>query len=191
MDIFNKQFSAADVAEAAEISPNSLQNWLKRGVIVGHRNIEGGGSPGRHRRFSWFNVMEIAIAGQLIETGLQPSDAFQAGAMFAHTAPGKSGWVGGRADKTPLRLPGAPFHYSHGDTMLAVRGDRTLVAAVSDFRDHMHMLAKMGRPKGLVIINVTQIFVQVVQNLGLGKPNEILDEMYPVDAAAKQGNCID
>src|SRR6056297_1888335 len=106
MEIQEHTFSAGEVTKAADISASTLQNWIKRSVIIGHRDIKGGGSQGRHRRFSWFNVMEISIAAALVKTGVTDLPrAFDAAQKIAHTG------------DFPRR-PGFPFHHNHGDTWL-------------------------------------------------------------------------
>jgi hypothetical protein len=167
--IHTRQFSAGEVAQAAEIRPATLQNWIKRGVMIGHRNIEGGGGPGRHRRFSWGNVMEVVTVAALIDVGVSDlKAAFGIAQMFAHSGegplPGKPG-----------RLPGMPYDPEHGRTLMFVSGGE---AEIFPFKpgDDVFSLARaaLSRPEAMVVLDLLEIFDRACVSLGL-HPNELLE----------------
>lgn len=180
MNIFLEKFSTGQVIAATGVPNATLQSWLKRGIIVGHRNIEGGGSPGVHRRFSFCNLMEIALAKALIDAGLSDLNfAFGAARHFAHAGTGRS-------EFTPERDPGLPFESTAdrpGTTMLAACQDRHYLAfcgadtdAISDIR------SGLGGPIGFVVVDVSELFDRVMASLHY-HPEEVLEAAY-----AKNGN---
>ncbi|MCE6960564.1 MerR family transcriptional regulator [Cereibacter sphaeroides] len=177
-------FSASQVSELTGVSNDNIQNWIKRKLIVGHREIKGGGSQGRHRRFTFHNVMEIALIAALSEAGLSASDAARAAPMFAHTS------GGGTFEDTPARDPGLPFHFKHGWTYFAVGRERTteeLWKPGEEYDTFGRIIEKVG--EAFTVVNVTRIFDLVCARLQAmtGEmqtfhPSKLLDEAYPEDA---------
>lgn len=170
MNIFHRQFSTGQVVAATGVSNASIQSWLKRDLVIGHKSaasvegagaapIEGGGSPGAHRRFSFYNVMEIATAKALLDAGLgSVSDAFKAGTRFAHISTGQIPGIG------PERLPGLPFPGACF-TVLCVRGGNAVIdrwTPQSDF--YANVRNRLG--KGFVVLEVNPIFEKVTNELG-------------------------
>lgn len=182
---FQKQFLAGEVAKAAGIAPATLQNWVKRGVIIGHRTgmseIEGGGSQGRHRRFSWHNIMEIATAAALIKVGVSDlTCAFSAAAVFAHSGHGDSS-TGLRRD------PGTPYDLEHGRTLMFVAGDRSKIIQYQPGQDCLATgRSLLGSPEGFVVIDLLDVFDRVCVSLGL-HPNKVLDLAYSSGNAPDTG----
>lgn len=172
-----KTFSASEVSELTGARPESIQNWMKRDLIVGHRKITGGGSQGRHRRFSFFNVMEIAIAQTLIELHMGTKEAFAASARFAHAG-------GGGGFGLPERLPGLPFHHNHGYTIFGAVGDRAFeeIWQPGSARDTYGNLRKHLHSEHFLTINASQVFGTVCVRMRF-HPNEVLDAAYPEDAS--------
>jgi hypothetical protein len=171
--VLSKEFSAKEVCEICGVSNDSLQNWIKRKLIVGHREIKGGGQgPGRHRRFSFFNVVEVAIANRLMTLGMQPKEAFKNAAHFAHSG------GGGEVFDMPERLPGLPFHQEHGDTIFAV-GLRGTWEAIWGRTPTSDPYAQMRQHVGddFISLNVTNVFNELCNAMGL-HPFKTLDEIY-------------
>ncbi|ARC87892.1 hypothetical protein [Rhodovulum sp. MB263] len=175
INIFQQHFSAGDVTKAADISMSTLQNWIKRDVIVGHKKIEGGGSQGRHRRFSWHNVIEIATAAALVKVGVTDlSIAFRAAQLFAHTGagplPGKPG-----------RCPGLPFEASNVRTLLFVSGEHSQILPYSPNKGGEDVLAvaRIGlrKPEAFIVVDLLELFDRVCGALGL-HPQEVMDRAY-------------
>lgn len=84
MDIFSYEhsqltFSAAQVAEAANITLDTLNNWLRpdRGIIT-----MSSAGRGRDRRFRLRSVYQVALTAALIEQGLSAQRASSATALF-------------------------------------------------------------------------------------------------------------
>jgi hypothetical protein len=163
----SKTFSSAEAAAAADVSANTLQNWLKRGVIVGHRpgDIKGGGSQGKHRRLSFSAVMQIAVANDLIGGGIcDLKNAFLAASKFAHF---------GDED----RKPGFPHPPQIGRTVVCLSGDRSEVRLWKPGGDLLlEAQAMLGRST-VTTVNATAVFERVVKSLG-HDPAEVLREVY-------------
>lgn len=180
MNIFHAQFSTGQVVEATGVSNNTLQTWLKRNLIVGQKDapITGGGTPGAHRRFSFFNVMEIAVIKALVDLGLNVSDAGHAAMHFAHSAPGSIG-------DDRVRLPSLPFNTLRNPcfTIMVVSGDRSHVLPWQPGKagEDAMVLARhyLGNPVGWVTVEINRIFEAVVTALGFDY-RDVLAQAYPV-----------
>ncbi len=186
MEIWTNTYSAHEVAAATNVAPATLQNWLKRGVIVGHRdNIEGGGIQGNRRRFSFYAVMQIAIASALIEAsgGMDIKAAFEAAMIFAHSGHGGGAGYAGEEKNEPERCPAHPYHFSLGKTLLATVGGNTTVVLNDPIGDTFGMIGhKLRRAIGFTVIDASAVFDRVCGALG-EHPNVVMDAAYP-DAMA-------
>ncbi|MBF2717502.1 hypothetical protein [Agrobacterium vitis] len=179
MDIWNEKFSTGQVIKATGVSNHTLQSWLKRGVIIGHKgksDIEGGGSPGLHRRFSYFNVMEIAVAKALLDCGVTDlALAFKAAATFSHTGDGP-------LPGSPQREPGMPCdtrHAIYGRTLLCVSGERHHIAFWQPGTDVMAVIRnELGRPIAFTVLDTNDLFDRVVGALGY-HPEAVYEQSYP------------
>lgn len=176
-ETIRKTFSAAEVSDMTGARPDSIQNWIKRKLIVGHRDIQGGGSQGRHRQFTFENVMEIAIARAIIQMNCGAKEAFAASSQFAHVG------GGGATFSLPNRFPGLPFHHSHGDTLFGIAGNRTFETAWSSggtrdtYKDFRYFL----QSDHFITVNVSTVFQAVCAHFKY-HPSKILDAAYPEDA---------
>ncbi|MTH34422.1 hypothetical protein GL279_07405 [Paracoccus limosus] len=169
MSIFHQQFANSEIVAATGVTNYQLQNWLKRGQIIG-QGVEGGGSPGKHRRFSFFNLMEIAVSKALIDTGLTDMQRVtEAAAGFAHTG---NGAIGDR----PGRQPGFPF--KDGKTMLIVGPERSAEYQIG-LSDHpLGLLAAIKEHGiGAIVIDVSEVFSVTLRRAGLD-PVAALNEAY-------------
>lgn len=163
MNIFHAQFNTGQVLKAADVTNASLQTWIRRGAIIGHKGheIENPGSPGYRRSFSFHNVMEIATAKALIDIGVDLSDAFHAGAMFAHTG-------------DEHRLPGLPFT-AEAYTLLCVARNHSDVVAWKPGTDILaNIRLALHGPLGFVVLQMNPLFDRVTVALGY-HPEEVLD----------------
>ena len=190
MEIDQNTYSAHDVAAAANVSPATLQNWLKRRVVVGHReaDIEGGGVKGKHRRFSFFALMQISIAKALIDAGVTDlKQAFDAAMIFAHSGDGAGEWVeddGLREGVEDVRHPGYPFHFSMGDTLLATAGGKTCVVLDKPGTSLFTTVkSNLQIANGFTVIDAGVVFDRVCMALG-SHPNIVLDDAYPAAVPA-------
>jgi len=172
-NVFQRKFSASEVASVAGITASTLQNWLKREVISGHKkDIEGGGSQGRHRRFSFFSLIDIAKAAALVRGGISDlPTAFKASRDFAHFEPG--GLPGILA-----RRPAVAFHASHGRTLLVVSGERSEVFRYAPGEDVIARIrAKLRDAESFTVVDMTDLFQRVCADIGASH-SEVLDEVY-------------
>lgn len=185
MNIFHAHFSTGQVVQATGVPNATLQSWLKREVVVATRpdaagEITGGGTPGAYRRFSFFNVMEIAIAKALLDAGLGDlENAFKAASHFAHT---------GRvaiSDQFPTRIPGCPYNNAGmaAATLIAVRGDRSTerlwkvgTDVITDICDDLHSR------DGFVLIDADIVFERVLSALGFN-PRDVMAFAYRSSAS--------
>lgn len=159
MDIFEEEFSTGQVCVAADVRNATLQSWINREVPVGHKTgsrIEGGGSPGNYRRFSFFNVMEIAVGRALTDLGVDLHRAFEAAALFAHF---------GEPAGDLQRVPGVPFDGAVR-TLLCVSRDQVTIVPWRPGEDIISGLRAAGAPLALTILEVDPIFEAVVSSLG-------------------------
>ncbi|MFG1280600.1 MerR family transcriptional regulator [Xanthobacter autotrophicus] len=166
MSILTEEFVTGQVLEAADVTNSALQSWIRRGLIVGHRgqSIDMPGSPGIRRKFSFFNVIEIALAKALIDVGVELAAAFQAASDFAHSG-----------DEN--RLPGLPFT-GERHTLLCVAGQRSTVFAWTPGQDPTADIQnELGWPLGWSTVDVGEVFNRVAVALG-HHPQAVIDEEY-------------
>ncbi len=172
MNIFHAKFSTGQIIKATGITNDTLQNWLKRKLIIGQKDIEGGGSQGRHRQFSFRNAMEIAVAKALVDLGVDLKVAFHAAGGFAHTGEYMPG--------SPERAPGCPFNKHPGITLIAANKDWSdevfLSPNDSALELYNSLLSRGGI--GAVILDAGAIFDIVTVRLGY-HPEKVLEVAYP------------
>lgn len=170
MNIYDDDFSTADVLSAVDIAEAKLQSWLRRGLIVGQREGKIVGSQGRARRFSFHSVMEIAVAAALIDTGVPVDTAFQVTRKVAYV---------GASD----RVAGLPWPRSQGETLLAVSGDKTrLIRTIEGADVFLHFAdAGQAKPDRVNVVDVSAIFDRVSAKIyeDGNAPNSILEAEYP------------
>ena len=184
MDIRERQFSAADVQKAAQVAPATLQNWLKRGVVVGQRaeDIGGGGVQGSHRRFSFYAVMQISIAQALLNVGMSDlKAAFKAAMHFAHSGYAPTGYAGRDRSEDEYREVGMPFHFASGRTLLATNGGHTTVLLEAAGQDILAVIRRRillpNGSDGFVLLDAGAVFDRVCGSLG-EHPNVVMDQSY-------------
>lgn len=159
-DIFNHQYGTKQALLASGATNAALQSWIRRGLIVGHKGegVDMPGSPGARRVFSFFNVVEIAVAKALTDAGVAPYHAFKAAGDFAH--------IGKWRPDGPEREVGMPFK-EDGMTLLAVAGDHSEVWLYRPGEDVLPFLfSELGRPQSIVLLNVDDVFRNAMSNLG-------------------------
>lgn len=185
----NQRFQLGEVAEAIAASPNTIKSWLHRSLVVSQEDsepaVEGGRDAGTRRSFSIQAVMQMAVAKEIIDFGIRDTErSFNAAAAFAHVGKGPSGWVGEEPDLRGLRLPGMPYHYSLGKTVLIVtdNGGKVELARNLD-------ILLVCTP-ACMVVDVSEIFDQVcarLMNMTGNKgfhPSALMDAAYPTDAVA-------
>jgi hypothetical protein len=185
MELLNRNFTSQAVAAATGLEPKAIQNWTSRGLIVGQRDGTG---KGRHMNFSWFNVMEIAIAAELIEFNVSVQSAFAVAQMFSHASSGGAQWAGDDGisdDSEPFRYPGLPWHHNLGKTYIFVWKDGFSIRLLNDVGQvSLATIAPYPHRKtAYMALAVSEIFDHVCFRIG-EHPNKLLDEAYP-DQATK------
>ena len=184
MNIFHEKFSTIQVIAATGVTNDNLQNWLKRQLIIGQKTIEGGGVQGRHRQWSFFNLMEIAAAKALIDVGMTDlNSAFQAANRFAHVGQGPDGY-------TPERSPGCPHTKFPGITLLVAGPGWSNEVFVSPDDNALKLYTDLtrtgaGRKEGGVFVNMSDVFDLTVSRVGY-HPEEVIELAYPKNSASAQ-----
>ena len=173
--IFLRRFSAGEVAQAADVAPATLQNWIKRGDLIASDRIEGGGERGKHRRFSWFSVMEVATAAAAMRCGASSKTAFYAGAKFGHSGMGA-------VASSPARQPAFPFDIRHGRTFLFVSADRAIVEPWGGLTPTWYRIRDtFGGGEGFIAIDMTEVFDRTCSRLGL-HPEAVIESVTEATA---------
>lgn len=156
------QFTTKQITQAAGITTDTLTNWLRRDLIIGHKGMTGGGEHGIRRFFSIHNAMEIAVAKALIDAGLTDlTSAFLAASSFAHAGEGALPKI------HPERLPGLPYDRvgTAAETLLAARGSKHKIIFHKIGTDVLPAVyAELG--DGFVMIRVDPVFERVMTSLG-------------------------
>lgn len=176
MSIFQQRFSTGQLVAATGLPNATLQSWLKRSLVIGHKDITGGGSPGIHRTFSFFNAMEIAIAKALTDMGLSASVALSAGRRFAHSA-------GGPIGDRPGRVPSIPFdtRVSGGFTLLCLAGDKTALYNMTEAKNALFAEMRHQLGDGFLVLHINPIFERVTASLGYDYRDVLADAYGVVD----------
>ncbi len=180
MDILNRTFTTYSVALAANCKPKNISDWCNVGNVIGQRKNVG---TGNRRALSWFNLMEVAIATEVLKITPSVQFAFEAAQSFAHLGEGQTGSFDDAANDHEPRIPGLPWHHSRGHTLLAIWHDGSRVVLNQQF-DPVTVTGGdnlADPPPAFVVVNVTRIFQAVCDRLAL-LPSEILDEAYPETA---------
>lgn len=177
--MLNEQtFGAGEITRFADVTNDNLQNWLKRKVIMGQHDITGGGGIGQRRKFTFNNLMEIAVAAELMAcAGLNVSDAFRASKMFSHTGHGPTGFVG-EAAQGAERRPGMPYHHDHGTTLLCVWNEGQRVILTDNGLLNINTVLPHGSiATGFVVLDVSEVFARVMNRMGRDY-RAVLNEAY-------------
>jgi hypothetical protein len=172
MTIQSQTFQMAEIANAIGASPQTIKAWLHKGIVLGNREITGGGGAGNRRNFTFHNLMEFAVAKAIMEIGFQrdAETAFKAAAGFAHV--GHESTDGLHAE----RLPGFPFY--EGFTLLCTSGEHTTVVQHDPGSDQLtNIRINLRRPMGFLVIDMSEVFERTVSALGY-HPQEQIDLAY-------------
>ena len=177
MNIFQDEFQTSDVVAATGLPNHTLQSWLKRDLLTGKpaAPIKGGGVSGSHRKFSFFTVMEIAIAKALTDTGISAANALKAAMHFAHVGHGA---IGDR----PERYPSLPYPNAGmaARTLICVAGDRSVEYRWQVGKDIIPIIrADLGQ--AFLVLEVDEIFDRVCARLGY-ESRDVLNSAYNVES---------
>lgn len=161
MNLADETFSLAEASTASAMPSGSIKAHLHvTGRVIGADRITGGRSEGTRRRFSWFNLMEFALAAEIIkDCHARPDLAFKLAAAFAHTGTGGE----------PPRLPGHPFNPREGQTLLIG----------NDEHAHVFLDRQVRWPYGgaRIVADCSEVFLAVCGRLDLDA-RAILEAAY-------------
>lgn len=177
MELLNQTFTAQSVAMATGCTSKQITDWCNLGRVIGQREPLGRGNS---RKFSWFNVMEIAIAAELMNVGMSSvQDAFAAAQKFAHTGESPSHWAG-EEPSGPTRIPAMPYHHNLGQTVLFVYQGGSAVKLVGfDGKVNLWSITPQHVDfTGFIVVNITEVFKRVCFRMAQDY-REVLDEAYP------------
>lgn len=180
MELLNRTFTAQSVALATGCTAKQITDWCNLGRVVGQREPIG---RGHSRKFTWFNLMEIAIAAELMDSGFSSVlDAFNASQRFAHSGAAPAKYAGDDVDG-PTRIPGLPWHYNLGQTYLFVWKGGSKVELTDDAGTvELSSIALPAHSATVCIaVNVTEVFARVCNRMAQDY-RDVLNEAYPEDA---------
>lgn len=182
-NIFSQEFSLGDVALASGASPQTIKSWLHKGVVIGHRKITGGGGAGKRRKYTFFNIMEIATAKAILDVAtpsLGIEIAFKAAQVFAH--------VGGADNLVLDRCPSVPFdtaEIKHRKTLLCLSGNHARVICYDVGSDIIPSIrTSLMQPEGMIIMEMNDIFDRVTDSLGY-RAEDVFLSAYPTTQKSK------
>ena len=163
MNIFDQKYTAQAVATAVGCEAKQISDWCNTGRIVGQREPLG---KGRSRQFSWFNVMEIAIANELMNIGVKsPQDAFAVAQSFSHTNDADARML--VKEDGAERISSCPYHHSLGTTFLFVAGSVGHIILSEDGNVNLFTVSRpYSRARGYIVVNVSEVFAAVLHRLG-------------------------
>ena len=165
----NATWNSRATAQAAGVSHDKLQLWLKRKHPVGD-GISGGGAQGVPRSFTFRGVMEIAYARAFVDQGMGPKDAFHSAAKVAYTTSGRSNGNG----LDVLREAGFPFPRDKDGTLALAFDGRTEVVMTSEAILHGAFRSDV---EAMTVVNVNRVFNDVCSRLGIDA-DEVLAKVY-------------
>lgn len=180
MDVLAQRYTTGQVLRASGATNAALQTWIRRGFIVGQRadtQAEGAAAPspvdmpgesGHRRTFSFYGVVQVAVAKAIIDVSGKAERAFEAAIEFAHLG-------------DEQRSPGVPFR--DGRTWLLVaEDDERLVNATCGADPHMRASwSGGGRRDAVIAVDVNAIFDRVCAALDLHPEAVIEANTWPAD----------
>jgi hypothetical protein len=157
VDVLAARFTTGQVLKATGATNAALQTWVRRGLVVGQTAdgaaVDMPGQSGVRRTFSFYGLMQIAIAKSILEVSGNASQAFKAAILFAHFG-------------DEVRSPGVP--YPTGRTLLLVGTDQQcLVTSGRATGSDVKPMWINGAPQAFITVNVSAIFDRVCASLGV------------------------
>lgn len=123
--ILETELPLSTAAAFLGVKPRTLQSWVQ---YMPTEQVEGGGSKGSHRRFSFYAVMQTATAVRLILMGVTASRAFEIAEEFVIGGGDEKATWGDEVSAT--REPALPYPLPVGDTYLCADATRACVVRV-------------------------------------------------------------
>ncbi|WP_172332455.1 hypothetical protein [Mangrovicoccus sp. HB161399] len=163
--MINREYSLSEVAGFLGMNPVTVKSWAKH---VPGNYFEGGGSAGKHRRFSFNALMQLAVVAELVKM-LPREDferAFSVAATFAYT-------------DHEGREVGLPHHPNVGMTYMLVTDDLSHIFVQDRSTPDLSKLpVPTSHLKRICVLNLTNIFCGVASAVGTGG-FAVLDGAYP------------
>lgn len=171
MSILAATFSSGQVTAAARITNAALQTWVRRGLIIGHKDggVDMPGKPGIRRTFSFFNLVEVATGAALVNAGTDLRQAFRAANHYAH--------AGSYLPGLPRRLPSLPFPGARL-TLIGVAADRSAEVVWEPKTDaYIAAAHALGNPEAFALLNASAVFERAMVAIGQN-PHQVKREAY-------------
>lgn len=165
MDPLASRYSTGQVLKAAGVTNAVLQTWIRREFIVGqHPNepaVDMPGKAGHRRTFSFYAVMQIAVAKAIIDVSGKAARAFEAAMEFAHLG-------------DEQRSPGVPFR--DGRTWLLVSEGAECLVQASWGTDPFALAQwpRGQRPDAILAVDVSAIFDRACAAIGVN-PQAVIE----------------
>lgn len=178
------QYKARDAAKFAGVPQRKLALWFQRGKDDGYpiaNGMDGGGSQGVHRQFSFRNIMEFALARAFVDQGVPPKGAFESAAKAAYLSTHEGGWGDDKIEPmVNRRIAGLPFPHADGDTYIFRVNGKTVVQpwanTDSEIANLFHSLRTANggpRIEGFVAVNMSKVFEDVCARMGIQEGSEL------------------
>ena len=168
MSVLKRNFLANDIVAVTGVPLKNIQNWTDRGFITG----QSAGVRGKPRIFSWYSLIEVAVANELMHGFMAaPADAFKVAKKVSHTGVENSALTGAS------RNPGLPYHHNQGDTFIVVKRSSAQVILATQIPSAIESSDKVA-----LVINFSAIFNDICGALRL-HPYVVLDAEYPEDVS--------
>lgn len=104
-------YTVADISRATGVDAMTIRNWFQRKILLPEANDKPSEGQGKARLFSATTALAVGVVKLVVDAGIRPTIAAQAGIQFAH--------VGGRDVETRhYRNPSDCFHEHKGDPIL-------------------------------------------------------------------------
>lgn len=165
MKALSGTWKTGDVCEIVGVQKQRIMMWLKRGLPLAYE-MSGGGTPGKHREFTFRNLMELAVARAAVDAGVPTEIAFRAAAKFAYSTSHKQ--VDGGLEV--LREQGFPFPAPAETYVIIHGGDFTI-------GDEASLSMPLAKSDSVTVVNAGRVFSGVIDRLGLD-PQKVLVATY-------------
>lgn len=163
-------YTVADISRATGVDAMTIRNWFQRKILLPEANDKPSDGQGKARLFSGITALSVGIVKLVVDAGISPSIAANAGKQFAHVS-------GHDVETDYYREPSNCFHEETGDpvqTYLVVptyHQDQPWVMAVeigkTDITEFMHRIrARTSSPvDSALVIRIDQQVRAIKENL--------------------------
>lgn len=175
-------FITQEVEKVAGITSILRNSYHQRGLIMEDGHVTGGGGKEYkfRRKYDGYALCEIALACELMRLtdGNNAVLAFRQAQAFTHFGTprltySRAGAVSGAEIE---RVPGLPFHYRYGDTLIVAQG-RDVTALPDRALDELSEVLDRPPLHGGVTLNVSRLFRRMADTLDVDL-TAVLDKAY-------------